>query len=413
MIASPDYRQSDLVYPWNDVQHERRAGRSIEFDDETLRDGLQSPTVVIPPIEDKIRILHLMTELGIDAADIGLPAAGPRVLADVIALAKEIAKHNLPVVPGCAARTLEADIRPIIDASQAAGIKLGASMFIGSSPIRQYTENWTLDNMVRITETAVEFAVKHDVPVMFVTEDTTRADPDTLTRLYGTAIDSGAQRVCIADTVGYATPHGTRTIVKFVKDIVKARGTNVKVDWHGHSDRGLSIANALAAADAGVDRVHGTGLGVGERCGNAPMEQLLVNFRLAGYIKNDLEKLPEYCKVISEAFHAPIPFNQPVVGRDAFRTCTGVHAAAVIKALRKGNAWLANRVYSSVPADWVGRSQRIEVGPMSGVSNVRFWLEEHNITANDALVDSILSTAKKCERTLTSDEILEIVRTTK
>jgi len=410
MTASPEHNQDDLVYHWNEVERKPPA-RSIEFDDESLRDGLQSPTVVIPPIEDKIRILHMMAELGIDAADIGLPAAGGRMASDVLVLAKEIAKHKLPIAPGCAARTLAADIQPILDVSQATGLGIGVSMFIGSSPIRKYAESWTIDKMERIAETAVTFAVKHDAPVMFVTEDTTRADPDTLTRLYGTAIDAGARRICIADTVGYATPHGTKKLVKFVKGIVKDRGVDVKIDWHGHRDRGLGIANALAAAEAGADRVHGTGLGVGERSGNASMEQLLVNFRLAGYIDNDLSKLSQYCSLISEAFQVPIPCNQPIVGRDAFRTCTGVHAAAVIKAIRKGNDWLANRVYSSVPADWVGLGQRIEVGPMSGESNVRFWLDEHNITADDGLVESILSKAKQGERTLTSDEILEIIRT--
>ena len=408
-MADIDAKQ--LIYDWN--QHETepfKPQRPVEFDDETLRDGLQSPSVVDPDIEDKIRILHYMEKLGIQAVDIGLPAAGPRAVEDAGRLLKEIVDAGMAISPNCAARTLENDVRPIVELSQKYGKAIEAATFIGSSPIRQYAENWDLDFMLKNIEKAITFAVKHDLPVMFVTEDTTRAHPEHLKMLYTTAIRAGAKRICCADTVGHATPQGARAIIRFLRRLADSIDPDVKIDWHGHKDRGLSVATALAAIEAGADRVHGTALGIGERCGNAPMEQLLVNCKLLGWIDNDLTALPEYVELVSRATHTPIPRNYPMVGLDAFRTATGVHAAAIIKAQRKGEADLADRVYSSVPASWLGRKQIIDIGPMSGESNVIYWLEARGIEAHPELVKAIFHKAKSSKTTLTEAEIQDIIR---
>ncbi|RMG50784.1 MAG: 2-isopropylmalate synthase [Acidobacteria bacterium] len=381
----------------------------MEFDDETLRDGLQSPSVTNPPIDEKIEILHLMADLGIESADVGLPGAGPHVVQDVTRLVKEIVQARLPIKPNCAARTVRADIQPIIEISEAVGLPIEASTFIGSSPIRQYAEGWSLDMMRRATEDAVSFAVNHGLPVMYVTEDTTRADPETLRKLYTTAIECGARRVCLADTVGHATPRGVKALVSFVKEIIQATGEEVKIDWHGHMDRGLGVINAIAAVEAGADRIHGCALGIGERCGNVPMDQLLVNLQLMGYIDRDLSKLPQYCETVSRACQVPIPFNYPVVGRDAFRTATGVHAAAVIKALKKNDLHLANTVYSGVPSHLFGREQVIDIGPVSGRSNVIYWLTRRGIEPTEERVQRILDYAKRSPRVLTEEEIMRLV----
>ncbi len=397
----------DLIYDWNErgERWERPASR-IRFDDETLRDGLQSPSVRTPSIEDKLRLLHLMDRLGIDTADIGLPGAGPHVVADVKRLAREIADHKLAIAANCAARTLEADITPVVEVSQAVGIPIEVCTFIGSSPIRQYAEDWTVDTMLRHTERAVSFAVKHGLPVMYVTEDTVRAHPDTLRRLFLTAIRAGATRLCLCDTVGHATPTGAANLVRFAREIVLESGVHsVELDWHGHSDRGLAVINTLAAIRAGATRVHGCAIGIGERVGNTPMDQLLINLRLLGWIDNDLTALPEYCTLTSETTGVPLPPNYPAVGRDAFRTGTGVHAAAVIKAFDKGDDWLADRVYSGVPAAMIGRRQEIEVGPMSGRSNVVYWLKSHGIEPTPARVDAVFERAKNVDRVLSDDEI--------
>jgi 2-isopropylmalate synthase len=401
-------RESELIYDWNGLSGGvRSVARPVELNDETLRDGLQCPSVTDPPLERKIRILHLMAELGIAAADLGLPGAGPRAVADVEALAREIAGAKLPIRPNCAARTVRADVEPIVEVANRTGVALEAATFIGSSPIRRYAEDWTLDRMLRATGDAVGFAVAEGLEVMYVTEDTTRAAPETLKALYSAAIRAGARRICLADTVGHATPGGVATLVRFVLDeVVAPSGEAVKVDWHGHRDRGLGLANALAAVEAGVDRVHGTALGIGERCGNTEMDLLLVNFRLLGLHDADLSSLPEYVRTVAEACGVEIAHNWPVFGRDAFRTGTGVHAAAIVKAAAKGDAWLADRIYSGVPAGEFGLAQRIEISPMSGLSNVRHWLEHHGYEPDDAeLCEVLFRAAKASDHTFSEEEV--------
>lgn len=397
--------ERELIYDWN-TQGKAFDWAEAKFDlnDETLRDGLQSPSVRDPDLETKRRLLHLMADLGIAAADIGLPGAGPRVVEQVRTLAREIRDHKLPIFPNCAARTVIADIEPIARVVQEVGIPIEAATFIGSSPIRQYAEDWTVDRILKSTEEAVTFAVKQGLPVMYVTEDTTRARPETLTQLYGAAINCGATRICLADTVGHATPEGVTSLIDFVKkQVVKKQ--DVKIDWHGHRDRGMGLANCLAAIEAGADRIHATALGVGERVGNAEMDLLIVNLKLLGAYAGDMSKLAEYCRTVADAVGIPIPINYPVMGTDAFRTGTGVHAAAIIKAKKKGHDWLADRVYSSVPAAELGLEQRIDISPVSGLSNVKYWLSTHGFDPdNEAACKILFDAAKRTDRVLSDDE---------
>jgi isopropylmalate/homocitrate/citramalate synthase len=392
-----------LIYDWN--RTDASPPSTILLNDETLRDGLQSPSVRCPTIDEKIRILHLIDRLGMDTADLGLPGAGPHVVRDVERLAREIADNRLHVQANCAARTLAADIKPIAEISQRAGIPIECCAFIGSSPLRQYAEGWSLDQLLKLTEDAVGFAVGEGLPVMYVTEDTTRADPDTLRALYSAAIRAGAKRICLADTVGHATPHGAAALVRFITTVVDECGGGIGIDWHGHRDRDFAIANTLAALEAGATRLHGAAIGIGERVGNTPMDVLLLNLVLMGYLDRDLSALCEYCEAVSAATGVPIPANYPVAGRDAFRTATGVHAAALIKAFRRKDRDLVDAVYSGVPASLVGREQQIDIGPMSGRSNVIFWLEHRGLAATDDVVDRIFARAKGSPTVLTEEEI--------
>ncbi|PYQ47654.1 MAG: 2-isopropylmalate synthase [Acidobacteria bacterium] len=405
-----DENLHDLIYDWN-IATERpaRAGRrKIEFDDETLRDGLQLPSVTDPTLDEKVRILHFMNAIGVDSADIGLPGAGPHVQRSVERLAREIVDQKLRVAANCAARTHENDIRPIAEISQRVGIPIEACTFIGSSPIRQFAEEWDLDWIIEQSTKAVRFATAEGLPVMYVTEDTTRAKPEDVEKLYTAAIDAGAKRICVCDTVGHATPWGVRNLIHFVRQIASAANPEVKIDWHGHSDRGLGVINSIAALEAGADRVHGCAMGIGERVGNTPIDLLMVNLKLMGWIDNDLTQLPEYVHFVSNATKVPLPDQYPVIGRDAFRTGTGVHAAAIIKAKKKGSEWLADRVYSGVPAGMFGLQQIIEVGPMSGLSNVIYWLATHGYPQEDSLVKEIFQRAKSTNRILTDEELHSI-----
>ncbi len=403
---------SELIYDWNkNYPPGMMPAGPVQLNDESLRDGLQSPSVRDPSIPEKIEILHLMEALGIDSANLGLPGAGPRAVEHVTALAQEIVSNKMKIRANCAARTHENDIRPIAEIVQRTGLPIEAATFIGSSPIRRFTEGWSDDFLLQTTEKAVKYAVSLGLDSMYVTEDTSRCDPETVKRLYSTAISCGAKAIVICDTAGHATPMGALALVRFViEEVVKPSGETIRVDWHGHSDRGFAIANSMAAIIAGVNCVHGCAIGLGERVGNTQLDQMLVNLKLmdiAPWDQQDLSKLKQYCQAVSRATGVPIPANYPVVGEDAFRTATGVHAAAIIKAYHKNDVVLANTVYSGVPSHVFGLEQIIDIGPMSGKSNVLFWLERRGIPASEELVDRIYQRAKTSDHTLTDAEVAE------
>lgn len=402
-------KDSELLYDWNAlspqvVSFERP--KHVVLNDETLRDGLQSPSVRQPGVEEKQAFLRLLPRIGVKAADIGYPGASAAALADVIVLAKTIDGDGLDIAPNCAGRTHRADINPILEAQQLSGVAIEASLFIGSSAIRQWVEGWDLDGLLRTIDGAVSYAKGQGLDVMFVTEDTTRARPEHLGPIYQAACEAGATRVCISDTVGHATPVGVQHLVGFLRGSLDEGGfSHISLDWHGHRDRGLDMVNSMAALSAGVERVHGCALGIGERVGNTAMDEMLVNLVLMGWMDQDLTALSEYCSLGSSMTGMSIPSNYPVVGTDAFLTSTGVHAAAVAKAFAKGDDWLADRIYSSVPASLVGRRQDIVVGPMSGKSNVEFWLEGHGVESTTERVASVLDAAKHASHVLTDEEI--------
>lgn len=406
-------RAGEFIFDWNELNRKGRlVPQRFTLFDETLRDGLQNPSVEDPPIEDKLRILHLMEDLGIDEADIGLPGSSKRAFEDVLTMCREVVSCKMKIKIAAAGRTVVGDITPMIEISQRAGIPVEVYAFIGSSPIRQYVEQWDVSLIAKRSAEAIDVAVKAGLPVAFVTEDTTRSRPDALTTLFRMAVDHGATRVCLSDTVGHATPDGVRNLVQFTRSVIAGTGADVGIDWHGHNDRGFALENAIWALEFGADRVHATALGIGERVGNAQMELLLMNLRLLGQLpaERDLTKLVEYCEAVARAVHWQIPLNYPLVGRDAFRTATGVHAAAIIKAMQKGDAWLADRVYSGVPAGMFGRHQEIGIGFMSGASNVNYWLRQRKIEPSEDLVAAILEAAKATSHILRDDEVMAVVK---
>lgn len=408
---APDAHDNDLIFDWNNVGRRYAPFGLVEFFDETLRDGIQNPSVKDPSIDDKLALLHLMNQLGIHVADLGLPGASKRAFDDVLRMCREIVDHKLSIRVACAGRTVPGDITPMVEISQRAGIPVEVYTFIGSSPIRVLAEAWDVPSMLKKSAEAIEVGVKAGLPVCYVTEDTIRSKPDVLATLFKNAVDHGAARLCLCDTVGHATPDGVRALIDFARSIVAGMGArHVKIDWHGHNDRGLGLVNALFAIEYGADRVHATGLGLGERVGNTAMELLLLNLELAGALPDqDLSSLLQYCQTVSRATGFPIPISYPLVGRDAFRTSTGVHAAAIIKAQNKGDAWLADRIYSGVPAGMFGRRQEIEIGPMSGASNVTYWLRQHSIEPAPELVQVILQAAKGTDHVLSTDELTVII----
>lgn len=383
--------------------------RRVAIFDETLRDGVQCPSVRDPSIDDKLAMVRLMAKVGVDHVDIGLPGAGPRAVADVTRLAEMIRDEKLPIAAACAARTHANDIAPIVAIAEKVGIPIEVMTFLGASPIRLYTEGWDEDLLETRTRASVRQAKAGGLPCTFVTEDTTRSHPGTLRRLFTAAVEEGADGLCLCDTVGHATPTGVQNLVRFAQGIVAELGRGTRLDWHGHNDRGHGLGNALVAAEAGVDRVHGCVLGVGERVGNTALDLLLVNLRLMGWVEQDLAALAELVDLGSRACAVPIPPSYPVFGKDAFRTGTGVHAAAIIKAIQKGDAGLADQVYSGVPAAWFGRRQEIEISHMAGDSNIVFWLRQRGYAPEPSLVAAIRERAKGTDRVLEEHEVLEVI----
>ena len=373
----------ELINDWNGLPP--KDARIPLLNDETLRDGLQSPSVRDPDIAAKRDLIHRLAHMGVDAVDLGMPGAGPKALAAVRALMVEIRDHRLRISPNVAVRTLEADLVQVAEIQQRAGMPLEAGAFLGSSPIRMDVEGWDLGFLVATARKAVAFCRRHEVPVMMVTEDSTRARPDVLKAIYGAAMDEGAQSICLSDTCGHATPDGVRRLVRFIQtEVVKDR--SVRIDWHGHNDRGI-----------------------GERCGNVALDQLMINLHLMGFPKGDLSDLPALAELVAELCGMDIPANYPVLGRDAFRTGTGIHAAAIVKALHRGDVELADAVYSGVPAALVGRRQEIEIGPMAGHSNVVYWLEMNGYDPSPVRVDRILQVAKNSPRILSEAEIRAVL----
>jgi 2-isopropylmalate synthase len=396
-----------LIFDWAEFGPARfRAPGPVAVNDETLRDGLQSPSVVDPPIAAKIEIVHQMAGLAIECASMGIPAAGPRHREDALRLCREIADAGLAVRPNLGGRTVIGDVEAIVDIAQATGQEVEACLFIGSSPIRQLAEAWDLEGMLRDTREAVGFAVARGLPVTYITEDTVRSTPDQLALLLAAAVEAGATRVCLCDTAGSAMPQGVSNLVGWVRDLL---GDAVEIDWHGHRDRGLGLANTLAAIEAGATRVHGTVLGIGERVGNTATEQILVNLQLLGLADRDLTGLPALVDTVAAALGVEIPASTAIVGRDAFRTATGVHAAALVKALQLGRPELVDRIYSGVPAGWLGRRQEIEIGPLSGAANVVHFLRAHDLPEHPGLIADVLATAKASQRILREPEVLAVV----
>jgi 2-isopropylmalate synthase len=403
----------ELIYDWNSTEKVAPLSprRRVQFLDETLRDGIQSPSVIDPSIEDKLRLVELANDLGIDTMDIGLPGAGKRAIEDVTTIARHIKANRLRIKPSCAARTHQHDVQAVIDISQEVGIEIEVLCFIGSSPIRQYAEDWDLPRMLQLSADAIDLGRRYDLPVSYVTEDTTRSQPQVLTRLFTNAVEHGAHRLIVCDTVGHATPDGIRNLMKFTRNVLDGAGRpEVGIDWHGHNDRGLGVVNSIFAIEFGADRIHGTALGVGERVGNAALDQILLNLKLLGELPDhDLTKLVEWCQTASRATHVPIHPQYPLAGTDAFRTATGVHAAAIIKAEKKGDAWLADRIYSGVPAGMFGKEQAIEIGHYSGESNVVYWLKKRGYEPTAELVAAVLGAAKRGDRVLTDDEVAAVI----
>lgn len=403
MINNPSLKE--LVNDWGNYDF---GNRKISVLDTTLRDGLQGAQIKKhPTLSEKIFFLHACEELGIDAIEIGFPISSEEHKNKIIALAKDAKNNNLKIKLSCMARTVVKDVEAVIDVSQKAGVPLTVNLLVGSSRLRRLVEDWDKKEIVKWIEQSIKTANKYNLPVEFLTEDTTRSHTTSLETFYTTALNNGVKRIWICDTVGIATPNSTKKITQyFIKHII--RDKKIGLDWHGHDDRGLSVANSLAAAEVGADRIQGTALGVGERAGNAPLEQVIINLALSGNKKYNLKKLLEYSTIASKMFGIPIRDNYPGIGNFVHSTAVGMHAAAILKARKMRRKDLEGIVYSPFHPEIFDRELEILVGPMSGVSNVIWNLEKLGIEVTDDLIEKILLVAKRENRFLKSFDLKKI-----
>lgn len=398
--------EASLVHRWDPPLP---LGR-VELDDETLRDGLQSPTWREPELEGKKRYLHLLAGLGVAAVDLGMPAAGARMAEEVEQLLAEIGSARLPLAANCAVRAKEADVTTCANISQRVGLGLELMLFLPFSRLRRAVEGWQVDELLRKLARVVSWARSQGLSVTFVAEDASRTSPEDLQQALLTAARAGAGRVCLADTTGVLSPWGAEQLVRFSRTVLDEHGfTSVGLDWHGHNDRGLAVACALAAARGGADRLHATLLGVGERAGNPPLEQMLVNLALLGAHAHPVNQLVPRLREAARVLGLPVPAQVPILGEAVFCTATGVHAAAIFKAQAQGRHDWEELVYNPFPPSFVGAQQTVRIGPYSGAASVRFWLREHGLPENARLVQAVLEMAKASRHVLDDEDILATI----
>jgi 2-isopropylmalate synthase len=403
----------DIWFNWNNLRIEaplQKLPYSGTIFDETLRDGLQAPYVHAITPEQKLSIVDHMVRCGVRSADLGFPGSGPAAQRECAKIAKYIVANGYPLQQAYAGRTHPADIHAICEIAQEAGVGVDAYIFIGVSPIRQYVEDWNIALIQSNIRKSVAECEREGVEFVLVLEDTVRCTPEVLERVYDVAIDTGVRRVTLCDTVGAALPSGTASLIHWSNYYFSYHGHPVTFEWHGHNDRGLALINSLTALALGCDRVHGTILGVGERAGNAALDQLMINTHLDRHGRYDLTALRDYCEHAASALGVSIPQNYPAMGRDVFKTSAGVHASAIMKAHEKGNTSVKDAIYSSVPASLLGRGQEVLIDASSGANNVKYWLTINGYRKDNAdAIKKVLIMAKAGHGPLSDDQIRRII----
>jgi 2-isopropylmalate synthase len=397
-------------FDWNTPTVRRQP---IEVGDVTLSEGLLSPSVVDPSQPDKRRLLSLMPVLGLRAVSLGHPGLGVRQFSTVLNLARELMLAQWELDASCVARASVKDVASALDVRERSGLDVEVAVTLAVSPIQMEAEGLSAARLRDAAEASIAFAVRAGARVVAVLDDASRTPPEQLAPVLRDVAALGASAVRLADSAGRATPDATRALVRFVSEHLRTRtGRPVRLDWVGQNDRGLALANAMAAVDAGVDRVFASALGLGSRSGITPMELLLTNLRVNGLWSHSLRTVVEYCESAATAFGIAIAPSSPLIGSDAFRTGSGAHATALVKALRAGDPWLADNVISGVPAGLLGLENRVDISPVSGLSNVRWWLARHGYDASDqVLTRELLLAVKQTQRAATDDELHELVAT--
>ncbi|NDD27536.1 MAG: hypothetical protein EB084_04640 [Proteobacteria bacterium] len=402
-----ELHERDLIYDWNDTPAAEPSRRRVSVVDETLWEAVNAQSATQPALATQLEMLRSAAALHMREANLG--AFSPDTAEHLEQLARAIDEERLPLAPALTVNADEAAVQAADALAQRVGRRLRLNLRVPVGEAERLEMGLSLETVAHQLTLALRAAARLGFEPRVTLHDASCARPETLRRLLGVSAHEGAKHICLGDRGGCASPSGVRHLVVFTRGVLDELGSAARLGWFGRNDRDLALANALEAHQNGVEMLHGTALGLGRGAGCVPVDLLLANLLLLGAIDADLSALKRYCDLAASALGVTIAVNYPIVGADAFRTATGVHAAAIIKARRKGDHWLADRVYSSVPAGLFGLTQIIDVGPMSGESNAAAWLEHHGIEPRPEVVKHVIARAKQSTHTLTADEILEAV----
>ena len=400
-------KANDFLYSWNALNRANISNVKIEDD---IRDALQSVRTVQPLLSERKALLDLSAKVGIQYSFLGFPAASQNETNLVTALVKHIADEKIPIEPVLMARALENDVKRIIEIQNETSYAVAADIFINTSALRLKIEGWTLDTIINKIKKSHHLSVNNNLKYRISLEDSARTAPDSIEILIKEIINLGIKTIVLCDTVGDCLPSGASNLTSFVMDIISKENVDVEIGWHGHNDKGLSLANALASVEAGATIISGTFTGIGERTGNIPLEQIIYILSQNGNQLYDLKYLKPLCDMLSATTKTKIPYSLPIIGKDAFSTSTGTHVAAIYKAKEFGQSF-EDLMYSGVAASDLERRQTLLIGPNSGRSAIIAALEEIQIVATENTVTSILDYCKKQNHCLeNSAELLEVIR---
>ena len=367
----------------------------INIYDTTLRDGEQTPGVCFT-LEEKLEIAHKLDELGITQIEAGFPIVSEKEREAVKAIASEDLNAEILALTRTKPEDIDAALNCDVD---------GIITFVGTSDIHlDHKMHITRQDAINLCETAVDYAKDHGLYVAFSAEDATRTDIEFLKRIYSKAEECGADRVHIADTTGAITPQGIEYLVKeLVKDL------KINLALHCHNDFGLAVINSITGVLAGAKGISTTVNGIGERAGNASLEEVIMALKIL-YGK-DLGFKTKYIKelsdLVSKASQLPIPYNKPVVGKNVFRHESGIHVDAVIE---------EPLCYEPYIPELVGRKRKLVLGKHSGCRAVRAKLNECDLEVTDDELIEIVNQVKKSreEGKYINDNVFkEIVKKTK
>jgi 2-isopropylmalate synthase len=383
----------------------------VEIDDETWRDGMQgTQTERHPDTEERREYLVFAGKNGfIEHADIGFPGSGIKHRNEMVNLINSLEEKKAGITLSAAGRgSAKDDIRAILEVSSRTGYPLEGDLFLDTSEIRAKVEGWDRTEKLKSLKDNISLLKKEGLPVMFVLERATTTSPKELYDPLMMAIDLGVDRICIADTQGIITPQGVSNIFRWVINEIGENNKDLKLDFHEHNDLGMGIANCLVAAAEGVDRLHATARGIGERAGNVNLEQLLVVLSAKGYRKTDVRKIRDFAEMSASMLGLEISKYEPIIGENSMETASGVHASAYGKSELHENL---PPIYFPFDLKDTGSKAVVKIGPSGGIANVRiFCKNELGIEEiSEEKAREILDDAQKNWGILSAERVQELL----